>query len=182
MENSSIGTLGATPEQEDRALFKTYGGPMEVEIVPHFQRPKKHLFLAKGFFDGNTEIIAVFSGRRALETKPLSQYLKALENATRQRAVAHRLPPPNLESIRLSVQIKGSWQYKFYRDADGEEFKVFELLVARWAFTDQQGTLHQFGEAPAFDVKTRKRNKSYILQSRDVDAVPRESRLGNAAE
>ena len=54
-----------SPEEEDRALFTTYGGPIEVEIVPAFQRPSPALFLAKGFFEKNTEIIVLFSGRRA---------------------------------------------------------------------------------------------------------------------
>ncbi|MFK7744240.1 MAG: hypothetical protein AB8B47_04230 [Roseobacter sp.] len=182
MQNSFLGIQGATPEQEDRGLFKTYGGPMEVEMVPHVTRPKKFLFLAKAYFETNTEILAVFSGRRATETTPLRRLLNAMENNARQHAVARRAPPPNLDLIRLPVQIKGSWQYEFYRNDDGEEIKVVQLIVARWAFSDATGKLHQFGEAPAYDLQTRQRNKSYILQTRDVDAIPRDSRLGAQKE
>lgn len=35
-------------------------------------------------------------------------------------------------------------------------------------------------EAPAFDSTTRRRTKAYILQSCEIDAVPRAPRLGTS--
>ncbi|MFK7765500.1 MAG: hypothetical protein AB8B62_19710 [Roseobacter sp.] len=180
MEDSFIGRSGVTPEAEDRALFKTYGGPIEVEMTPGFQRPNKFLFLAKAFFEKDTEIVAVFSGRRAAETKALSQALSALETAANQHAISKRAAPPKVDAIRLPVQIKGSWQYHVYSDDDGEDIRVFQLVVARWGFKDSRGQLHQFGEAPAFDTTARRRNTSYILQKREIDAVPRVTTHGGA--
>ena len=178
MDKSVTGNGTVTPEQEDRALFKTYGGPIEVEIVPSFQRPNRQLFLAKGFFQTDTEIIAVFSGRRAQETDALRRSLEALESVAAQRAVAQRCAPPRTEQIRLPVQVKGSWQHRFFSDDDGEDVKIFQLIVGRWAFKDMHGQLRQFGEAPAFDLNTRRRNTSYILQRREIDAVPRNPKFG----
>ncbi len=171
-----------TPEQEDRALFKTYGGPIEVEIVPAFQRPNPKLFLAKAFFEGGREIITVFSGRRAAETEALRRTLTAMESMATQRAAARRSAPPKTEEIRLPVQIKGSWQHRFFNDDDGEGVKIFQLIGARWTFADLRGQALQFGEAPAFDLKMRRRNKSYILQKREIDAVQYDPRLGNGQD
>ncbi len=173
MEENHIGRPGATPEEEDRALFKTYGGPIEIDMTPGFQRPNKFLFLAKAYFEKDTEIVAVVSGRRAGETGLLVQTLSAMESAANQKAVARRAAPPKVDDIRLPVQIKGSWQYHVYSDANGDDVRVFQLVVARWGFKDIRGRLHQFGEAPAFDTSARRKNASYILQRREIDAVPR---------
>lgn len=182
MDNNFIGRRGGTPEQEDRALFKTYGGPIEVEMVPSFQRPDKHLFMVKAFFQKEIEIIAIFSGRRALETDQLKRTLSSLESLAAQRAAARKMQPPPTDMIRLPVQIKGSWQQKFYSDDEGQDVKVYQLLVARWAFNDLLGQPHQFGEAPAYDIPTRKRAKSRILQRREIDAVQREWRPGTVED
>jgi hypothetical protein len=182
MADKTTGDAGKTPEQEDRELFSTYGGPITVEIVPAFQRPNRDLFLAKAFFEGDREIITVFSGRRAFETDHLRRTLEAMESVAGQRAAARRTAPPKTEAIRLPVQIKGSWQHRFFSNDDGDDVKIFQLIVGRWTFQDLQGDSHQFGEAPAFDVKARRRNKSYILQKREIDAVPRSPRLGAAGD
>ncbi|WP_300036333.1 hypothetical protein [uncultured Roseobacter sp.] len=174
MNKNFIGRLGETPEQEDRDLFRTYGGPIRVEIVPGFHRSGKYLFLARAFFQQDKEIVTLFSGRRALDTGPLAQTLQALESLAAQRAAAERRPAPPKDAIRLPVQIKGAWQHQYYADDDGEEVKIFQLVVARWGFTDLQGQSHQFGESPACDVKSSRRVKSRMLQPREIDALPRE--------
>lgn len=182
MAKETTGRAGVTPEEEDRALFTTYGGPVEVEIVPAFQQPSRTLFLAKAFFEKNTEIIAVFSGRRALQTEHLRRTLAALESITSQRAAAKRMAPPGPEAIRLPVQIKGSWQHRYMANDQGENVKIIQLIVGRWAFKDLRGDAHQFGEAPAFDINARRGNKSYILQKREIDAVPQSSRMGQSTD
>lgn len=182
MDSSGIGDTGGTPEAEDRALFKTYGGPIEVEMVPLVSRPNKNLFLVKAYFEKTRDIVVVISGRRAQEAKTLEAYLKQVESAALQHAAARRVPAPDPNSIKLPVKIKGSWEVKLQSRVDGEEVKVVQLIAARWAFTDRSGTLHQFGESPAFDSTTRRRKKSYILQSREIDAVPRAPRFGAVEE
>ena len=42
--------------------------------------------------------------------------------------------------------------------------------------------MHQFGEAPAFDINARRGKRSYMLQEREIDAIPRSSRLGQSSE
>ncbi|WP_298839130.1 hypothetical protein [uncultured Roseobacter sp.] len=180
MKKTVIGRLGESPEQEDLDLFRTYGGPIEVEIVPGFHRSGRYLFLARAFFESDKEIVTVFSGRRALDTGPLARTLQALESLAAQRAAAQRRPPPPKDAIRLPVQIKGAWQHQYYADDEGEEVKIFQLLVARWSFTDLQGQEHQFGESPAGAVRAQRRVKSRILQRREIDAVPRERASGPA--
>ena len=180
MKKPVFGRLGESPEQEDRDLFKTYGGPIEVEIVPGFHRSGRYLFLARAFFETDKEIVCVFSGRRALDTGPLARTLQAMESVAAQRAAAQRRPPPPKDAVRLSVQIKGAWQHQYYSDDDGEEVKIFQLVVARWGFTDLQGQAHQFGESPAFEVRAQRRVKSRILQHREIDAVPRQRAVGPA--
>lgn len=171
-----------TPEEEDRALFTTYGGPIEVELVPAFQQPNPALFLVKAFFEKTTEIITVFSGRRVRETEHLRRTLAAMDSMAKQRAAAKRAPPPPTGHIRLPVQIKGSWQHRYMANDRGEDVKIIQLIAGRWTFNDLRGDAHQFGEAPAFDLNARRGAKSYILQRREIDAVPRSSRLGEARE
>lgn len=171
-----------SPEEEDRALFTTYGGPIEVEIVPAFQRPSPALFLAKGFFEKNTEIIVLFSGRRAPHAEHLRRTLAAMESIAKQHAAAKRTPPPPVHAIRLQVQIKGSWQHRYVPNDQGEDVKIIQLVVGRWTFKDLRGEMHQFGEAPAFDINARRGKRSYMLQEREIDAIPRSSRLGQSSE
>jgi len=178
MNSNSPADIAGMAEAEDRALFKTYGGPIEVDMVPLVSRPNKTLFLAKAFFEGTREIVVVISGRRAQEAKTLESYLKLFESSAQKTAAARGAPPPHPNAIKLPVQIKGSWEVKLQSQNGGEDVKVVQLIAARWAFTDNKGTLHQFGESPAFDSTTRRRKKSYILQSREIDAVPRASRFG----
>lgn len=178
ISNMRLGQKDASPEAEDRALFKTYGGPIEVEMVPHVSRPGKHLFLCRAFFESTREIVVVISGRRTEEVKPLENFLKQMESASHQQAVARCAPAPTTDQVRVPVQIKGSWDVRVHSDPDEEDIKIVQLIVARWAFTDPGGKLHQFGESPAFDQTTQRRGKSYILQSREIDAVPRAPRFG----
>jgi hypothetical protein len=70
------------------------------------------------------------------------------------------------------VQIKGAWRQTFSRDQTGAETRSYQLLVARWAFTDSSGNLMQYGEAPAIMPRSRTRAKSYILSTREIDARP----------
>ncbi|MBW4709295.1 hypothetical protein KX928_16000 [Roseobacter sp. YSTF-M11] len=176
MPDAKNHTADITAEQEDRALFKTYGGPIAIELVPRMNRVRADTLLIRGFFDNNTEITAVFSGRRARETGPLEAQLQWLDNQARHAAVAARRPVPAADMIRLQVQIKGCWRHDFRRDDEGNETRSYQLVVARWAFTNPRGELQQFGEPPSFDTRTRKRPKSYILGMREIDAVPQASR------
>ncbi|WP_300017985.1 hypothetical protein [uncultured Roseobacter sp.] len=162
-----------SPEQEDRELFKTYGGPIEVELLPQVSRTAAQDVLIRAFFKKTTEISVVFSGRRALDTGPLSAHLKWLDNRARHAAATVQRPHPGPDYVRLPVKIKGAWRQQFWRDSDGNETGTYQLVAARWAFTDKNGQLLQFGEPPAYDVKSRARPKSYILHQRDIDAVPR---------
>lgn len=170
--------MSITAEEEDRALFTTYGGPIEVEMVPAFQQPNAALCLVKAYFEKNTEIIAVFSGRRVRQTEHLRRTLSALESLAGQRAAAQRSLPPRPEQIRLPVQVKGSWQHRLMTNDKGEDVKIIQLIVGRWTFKDLRGDMHQFGEAPAFDIDARRGKRSYILQEREIDAVRQSPRHG----
>lgn len=161
-----------TPEQEDRALFKTYGGPIAVELVPQVNHTSASDFLVRGFFNSDTEISVLFPGRRAKDARALESHLRWLDNRVRHAAAKAQSSVPPIDRIRMSVQIKGSWRQNFWRNADGEETGVYQLVAARWAYTDRAGELAQFGEAPAFDTTTRARPKSHILGMREIDAVP----------
>ncbi|MCV3271772.1 hypothetical protein [Roseobacter sinensis] len=173
MAQTQASGRGQSPEQEDRALFRTYGGPIEVELVPRLSRTADGDVIISGFFKRSTEISVLFPGRRAREIGPLDAHLRWIDSQARRAAVAARRPSPNPDLIRLPVKIKGAWRQRFWRDADDNETGIYQLVAARWAFTDQTGTLVQFGEAPAYDVSARQRPKSYILTAREIDAVPR---------
>lgn len=174
--------MGITAEEEDRALFSTYGGPIEVEMVPAFQQPGPSLFLVKAFFEKNTEIITVFSGRRARQTEHLRRTLAAMDTLAKQRAAASHASQGAAEHLRLPVQIKGAWQHRYVPNDKGEDVKIIQLIVGRWSFKDLRGEAYQFGEGPVFDVNARRGKRSYMLQKREIDAIPRSSRLGGASE
>lgn len=165
-----------SPEQEDRSLFKTYGGPIEVDLVPRTTRTSAGDYLVRAYFRKATEITVLFPGRRAREIGPLDTHLRWLDSRARRAAVAAQRPSPNPDLIRLAVQIKGAWRQQFWRDEEGNETGTYQLVAARWAFNNQMGELCQFGEAPAFDVKARARPRSYILSAREIDALPRSMR------
>ncbi|WP_299673746.1 hypothetical protein [uncultured Roseobacter sp.] len=169
-----------SPEQEDRGLFRTYGGPIEVELVPRLSRDAAGDVVIHAFFKGVREISVMFPGRRAREIGPLHQHLRWLDSRARRAAVAARRPSPSPDLVRLSVQVKGAWRQQSRRDDDDIENGIYQLVAARWAFTDQTGTLVQFGEAPAYDMTARQRPKSYILTTREIDAVQRSRRTENA--
>ncbi len=170
--------MAISPEEEDRALFTTYGGPIEVEMVPAFQQPKAALFLVKAYFEKTTEIITVFSGRRAREAEHLRRTLATMDSIAKQRAAAKRAEPPPAGLIRLPVLIKGSWQHRYVANEQGEDVKIIQLIAGRWTFKDLRGEMHQFGEGPAIDINARRGKRSYMLQEREIDAIPRSSRLG----
>jgi hypothetical protein len=163
---------GQTPEQEDRDLFKTYGGPIAVDLVPQVFRGGQGDVLIRGFFNGSVHIDVVFSGRRAADVGPLMGQLKAVDSHARLSAAAAKRPEPQIDHIRLPVQIKGSWRHSFVTDKEGQDTRSYQLIAARWAFADASGQLAQYGEAPACAPQTKERRKSYILNAREFDAVP----------
>lgn len=164
-------TNTASPEQEDRALFKTYGGPIAVDLIPQVFRGSAGDVLIRGIFNSDVEIDVVFPGRRAGETGPLMAQLKAVDSQMRLAAAGANRPAPPIDSIRIPVQIKGSWRHEFRQDADGKDIRSYQLVAARWAFADKTGELVQFGEAPAVMPQAKTRQKSYILNAREFDAV-----------
>ena len=169
-----------SPEQEDRSLFKTYGGPIEVELLPQMRRVAAQGLVVRAFFNKTTEISVLFPGRRAAQTAPLETRLRELDNRARCAAAAAHGPSPGPDLIRLPVQIKGAWRQQFWRDDEGNETGTYQLVAARWAFPDKSGELLQFGESPAFDTTARSRPKSYTLNRRDIDALPRSFRQDHA--
>ncbi|QJF52659.1 hypothetical protein [Roseobacter ponti] len=160
-----------SPELEDRGLFRTYGGPVAVELIPQLNRLSATNLIVRGFFEKETEIAVVFAGRRARETGPLEAHLRWVDGRVRQAAVASKRPVPPVEFMRLPVQIKGSWRKQFFQDDEGNETRTYQLVAGRWAFSGQDGKLQQFGAPPACDISTRNRPKSYILRPREIDAV-----------
>ncbi len=164
-----------TPEQEDRVLFKTYGGPIAVDLIPQAQRNARGDMVIRGFFNSKFEIEVVFSGRRTAEVGPLIAQLKTVDRHMRQAALSAGRPEPHVDQIRLPVQIKGSWRHHFNPDAEGQEAREYQLVVARWAYADKSGNLAQFGEAPACAPQAKTRRKSYILNAREFDAVQNSS-------
>lgn len=164
-------TNATTPEQEDRALFKTYGGPIAVELIPQVFRGSAGDILVRGYFNKDVEIDVVFPGRRAAETGPMLAQLKAVDSQMRLGAAGANRPAPPMHSIRMPVQIKGSWRHEFRQNEDGKDVRSYQLVAARWAFADKSGQLAQFGEAPAVLPQAKTRKKSYILNAREFDAV-----------
>jgi hypothetical protein len=171
MTNRQSSTNALSPEQEDRKLFKTYGGPIAVDMIPHVFRGSAGDVLIRGFFNKDVEIDVVFPGRRAAETGPLLAQLKAVDSQMRMKAAGAGRPAPPVTSIRMPVQIKGSWRHEFRQDAEGKDIRSYQLVAARWAYADKSGQLAQFGDAPAVLPQARTRKKSYILNAREFDAV-----------
>ncbi|MEP2640354.1 hypothetical protein [Roseobacter sp.] len=180
MTDIPLSRVDKSPEREDRDLFRTYGGPIEVALVPRMHHTDTGDFVARGFFGDDCEITVLFPGRRASEIGPLEAYLRWLDGRARRAAVAAQRPSPNPDLIRLALQIKGAWRVVPAEHSDTPE--AHQLIAARWAFKDQSGALVQFGEAPAYDMLHRKRPKSYILSIRETDpsAGPKDDKGGAA--
>ena len=163
---------GDIAQEEDRALFKTYGGPIAVSLVPQVHRTLTGDVLVRGYFDATTEIFLLIAGRRAREAKALEARLKGLHEGANGAAVRAGKPLPSVNQIRLPLQVKGTWRQKFWREEDGSDVRTHQLVAARWAYKDRTGALVQFGMAPAVVRTPQRRAKSYILQTREIDAVP----------
>ena len=159
-------------EDEDRALFQTYGGPIAIDLLPQMFQTDCNDLTIRGLTSTAAEVLVVISGRRVKDTGPLIAQLKHVEASVRKSAAAIGRAAPDIERMRLPVQIKGAWRQTFSRDQTGAETRSYQLLVARWAFTDSSGNLMQYGEAPAIMPRARTRAKSYILSTREIDARP----------
>lgn len=176
MAGKSKQSSAVSPAEEDRNLFKTYGGPIAVDLTPQIHRNPNGDVLVRGFFKQSVEIVVVFSGRRVAEVGALQAQLKAVDSQLRRAAVAAQRPEPMINRIRMPVQIKGSWRHSYTQDADGKETREYQLIAARWAFADSNGQLAQFGVAPVASPTASLRKKSYILNMREFDAVPQTNR------
>ena len=152
-------------------LFKTYGGPIAVDLIPQVLRGSQGDVLVRGFFNTSVAIDVVFAGRRARMVMPMLTQLKAVDKQLRQTASAAGHPDPKIDSIRFPVQIKGSWRHNVAQDRQGDPTRSYQLVAARWAYAGSDGELVQFGEAPAVMPEAKARKKSYILNAREFDAV-----------
>lgn len=169
-------------EDEDRALFQTYGGPIAIDLLPQMYQTDRNDLTIRGLTSTAAEVLVVIAGRRVKDTGPLIAQLKHIESDERKSAAARGRAVPDIERVRLPVQIKGAWRQTFSRDQTGAETRSYQLLVARWAFTDRSGNLVQYGEAPAILPQARTRAKSYILSTREIDARPQSLNQGGGTK
>ncbi|OUS36294.1 hypothetical protein A9Q94_09995 [Rhodobacterales bacterium 56_14_T64] len=136
-----------SPAREDAGLFKKGVTHLDLELVPHKTRTSRGDLVVKGFFQQNTQVDVIFAGRRAMETAPLELCLERLFSNVVRVAMRNQTQT-NIDSIRLPVNAEGTWRPHFLRDLSGWETRNYQFLVAQWSFTDERGSVVEFGELP----------------------------------
>lgn len=148
MQNRRTPPEQITPAAEDKGLFKNKVGSILVEVIPQFRRNTRQDIIIRGFAKSNREIEVVVAGRRTAQAIHLEAYLKAAHRRMVQIAAARNVPLPAIETMRCQLKIEGAWRPRLYRDTDGAERCVYQLLTARWSILDGRGQAITFGALP----------------------------------
>lgn len=148
MQNRRAPATEITPQKEDSGLFKKGIVQFSMELVPYKARTSRGDLVIKGFFKQDTQVDVIFAGRRATETAPLELCLERQFSQAVRMAIRGNTGSPDVDRIRLPVQVEGSWRPHFLRDLSGWESRSYQFLVAQWSFTDEAGKSVEFGELP----------------------------------
>lgn len=153
MQNRRNPTKQVTPESEDKGLFKKDVGQFRVALVPHIKRSSRGDLVIRGYLDGKAEVYVIFAGRRTRDASAIEARLLKMLSLANHAAAKSRSPMPEINSIRLPIHVEGAWRSRFQRDVSGWDHRSYQLLAARWAFSDEDGMTSLGGRPPFFDVK-----------------------------
>jgi hypothetical protein len=148
MHNRRSPTQNITPKSEDTGLFKKDLGQFAVALVPHMKRSSRGDLVIRGYLNGTSEVYVIFAGRRAKEAVPVENRLKAMFVKATEEALKARKMPPEVNKIRLPVNVEGAWRSRFQRDVSGWDHRSFQFLASRWAFLDADGVTNLGGRPP----------------------------------
>jgi hypothetical protein len=148
MQNRRSATKDVTPHSEDRGLFKKDLGQFPVALVPHMKRSSRGDLVIRGYLNGTSEIYVIFAGRRAKEAAPIENLLNAKLSQAVEEASKARRAPPEVNKIRLPVNVEGAWRSRFQRDVSGWDHRSYQFLASRWAFLDADGMTNLGGRPP----------------------------------
>lgn len=153
MHNRRSPAKEVTPASEDKGLFKKDVGQFRVSLVPHIKRSSRGDLVIRGYLNNKDEVFVIFAGRRTKDASVLEVRLKKMFSQLSQAAAKSRSAPPQINSIRLPIHVEGAWRFRFQRDQSGWDHRSYQLLAARWAFTDEDGMTNLGGRPPFSDVK-----------------------------
>ena len=117
-----------------------------MQLVPKTAQTSRKDVVIKGFLDGTGAIDVVFAGRRRAEADTVLAMLKALWSRANASAPPGR--PPEIDAVRLPVQVEGVWRPRFKRDDQGWQTRDHQLYAARGLMVNDDGEAMVFGERP----------------------------------
>lgn len=153
MQNRRSPAKEVTPESEDRGLFKKDVGQFRVSLVPHMKRSSRGDLVVRGYLNDKSEVFVIFAGRRTKEATAIEMRLKRMFTQVNQAAAKARSRMPDINNIRLPIHVEGAWRSHFERDDSGWDHRSYQLLAARWAFSDEDGVTNLGGRPPFADVR-----------------------------
>lgn len=137
-----------TPLMEDAGLYKREVRDVGVALVPVFSRNSRGDLVVKGIVHPETEIEVVFAGRRIRDAGNLVMRMKRLRAAGVRAAMTGHQAMNSIRQLRLPVNIRGTWRFRFQPDPSGWEVKSYQLVAAQWAFADEDGVTVLAGWPP----------------------------------
>ncbi|OED50368.1 hypothetical protein AB838_02365 [Rhodobacteraceae bacterium (ex Bugula neritina AB1)] len=137
-----------TPTIEDAGLFKREVRDVAVALVPVFSRNTRGDLVVKGIVPPDAEIEVVFAGRRMRDVGNLVMRMKRLRAAGVRAAMTGHQAMNSIRQLRLPVNIRGTWRFRFQPDPSGWEVKSYQLIAAQWVFADQDGVTMRAGWPP----------------------------------
>lgn len=128
-----------TDASEDRGLFKRGIVQLPMNLVPVVSTTGRGDLTVRGFVEGNVSVTVLFAGRRVSETGSIKSELGYLLAQANQSAGKAGRAPPSVNTVRLPIQMEGSWRLRFERLESGDELRHIQFVAARWAFVDRYG-------------------------------------------
>ncbi|MCB4456683.1 hypothetical protein [Leisingera sp. McT4-56] len=161
-----------TPLIEDTGLFKREVRDVPVELVPVFSRNNRGDLVVKGIVQPGAEIEVVFAGRRLREAASLVERMRKLRMQGARSALNGHEAMNQISRLRLPVQVRGTWRFRFQPDESGWEVKSYQLMAAQWAFVDEDGMTVLCGMPPA-EPDDRRQERARAARTRQAEAKAR---------
>ena len=136
-------TENMTPAEEDTRLFAKDVVEVELELTPLRRKSSRRDLVIAGFIN-DSEIEVVFAGRRRAHVAPLTATLDRLSWGVTSMSTETQMHC----DIRCSVRALGCWRRSVVEEAQGTIERRYQFLVARWSFSESDGTERTYGEAP----------------------------------
>ncbi|NSY38946.1 hypothetical protein [Leisingera sp. ANG59] len=149
MTNRRRPPVQVTPLIEDAGLFKREVRDVPVDLVPVFSRNNRGDLVVKGIVRPAAEIEVIFAGRRLREAASLVERMRKLRMQGARAALNGHEAMNQISQLRLPVQVRGTWRFRFQPDPSGWEVKNYQLIAAQWAFADEEGVTVLAGWPPA---------------------------------